>query len=419
MSTTPTPSIAASIGHGREAPPMPRVEAPAHRIRNDAEAIDVARRLAEQFAEESAVRDREGRLPYQEIDVFSQSGLWGISVPQTYGGAGVSCATLAEVTAIISAADSSLGQIPQNHYAMVEAIRLSEREDQQRFFFECVLDGDRFGNAISEVETKTLLDLQTRVTAKGDTFLLTGKKFYSTGALFAHWVPVFAFDDNDRLVIAMAKRDARGLTVIDDWSSFGQRTTASGSVILQDVELESFDIVQHHAVYERPTTMGPLTQILHAAVDAGIARAAIAETIQFVRTYTRPWIDSGQDHGYEDPYTISMVGDLKIKIHAVDALLERAGHLTDAAAANPTDETVAAASIAVAEAKALSTEVSILATNKLFELAGTRSTLEEYNLDRHWRNARTHTLHDPVRWKYHAIGNYWLNNIKSPRSGWL
>ena len=138
-----------------------------------------------------------------------------------------------------------------------------------------------------------------------------------------------------------------------------------------------------------------------------------------MRTYTRPWIDSGQDHGYEDPYTISMVGDLKIKIHAVDALLERAGHLTDAAAANPTDETVAAASIAVAEAKALSTEVSILATNKLFELAGTRSTLEEYNLDRHWRNARTHTLHDPVRWKYHAIGNYWLNNIKPPRSGWL
>ena len=134
MSATPAPSIAASIGHGREAPPMPRVEAPAHRIRDDAEAIAVARRLAEQFVEESAVRDREDRLPYQEIDEFSQSGLWGISVPQTYGGAGVSCATLAEVTAIISAADSSLGQIPQNHYAMVEAIRLSQREDQQRFF---------------------------------------------------------------------------------------------------------------------------------------------------------------------------------------------------------------------------------------------------------------------------------------------
>ena len=66
---------------------------------------------------------------------------------------------------------------------------------------------------------------------------------------------------------------------------------------------------------------------------------------------------------------------------------------------------------------ALSTEVSILATNKLFELAGTRATLDEYNLHRHWRNARAHTVHDPVRWKYHAIGNFALNGIKPPRHG--
>jgi alkylation response protein AidB-like acyl-CoA dehydrogenase len=65
------------------------------------------------------------------------------------------------------------------------------------------------------------------------------------------------------------------------------------------------------------------------------------------------------------------------------------------------------------------TDVSLLAANLLFELAGTRATLEEYNLDRHWRNARTHTLHDPVRWKYHAIGNYFLNGVNPPRHGAL
>ena len=102
---------------------------------------------------------------------------------------------------------------------------------------------------------------------------------------------------------------------------------------------------------------------------------------------------------------------------AADALLERAGRFVDVAVASPNEHSVAEASVAVAEAKAMATEVSLLATNKLFELAGTRSTLEEYNLDRHWRNARTHTLHDPVRWKYHAIGNYWLNGILPPRHG--
>ena len=399
------------------ATPMARVEAPAHVIRDDQEAIAVAQRLAGRFQKESAERDRERRLPRKELDEFSQSGLWGITIPKEYGGAGVSFSTAAEVATIISAADSSLGQIPQNHYYMVEAVRLDGTEEQKQFFFQRVLEGDRFGNAFVEVGTKTVFDFQARLTASGDTFLLNGKKFYSTGAVFAHWVPVVAKDDRERIVLAFIKRDAPGVTIIDDWSGFGQRTTASGTAVFENVEVNSFNIIDHQAAFDRPTPMGAVAQIFHTAVDAGIARAALAETIQFVRQYTRPWIDSGQEHGYEDPYTIYQIGELEVRVHASDALLERAGRFVDAAVAAPTQETVSAASIAVAEAKAMSTEVSLLATNKLFELAGTRSTLEEYNLDRHWRNARTHTLHDPVRWKYHSIGNYWLNGVQPPRHG--
>ena len=399
------------------AAPMPRVDTPAHILRNDTEAIEVAHRLAASFQKESSERDRERRLPRKELDEFSQSGLWGITIPKEYGGAGVSFATAAEVTAIISAADSSLGQIPQNHFYMVEAVRQDGTEEQKKFYLGRVLEGDRFGNAFVERGTKTVFDFQARLTAEGDKFILNGKKFYSTGAVFAHWVPVVAKDDNDRIMIVFVKRDTPGATVIDDWSSFGQRTTASGTAIFENVEVSAFEVIDHQAAFDRPTSMGPVAQIIHAAVDAGIARAALADTIHFIRQYTRPWIDSGREHGYEDPYTIHQIGDVQVRVHASDALLERAGRLVDAAIAAPTEETVAEASVAVAEAKALSTEVSILATNKLFELAGTRSTLEEYNLDRHWRNARTHTLHDPVRWKYHSIGNYWLNGIYPPRHG--
>lgn len=63
--------------------------------------------------------------------------------------------------------------------------------------------------------------------------------------------------------------------------------------------------------------------------------------------------------------------------------------------------------------------MALAAGNLLFELAGSRATLREHNLDRHWRNARTHTLHDPVRWKYPAIGNYLLNGVLPPRRGTL
>jgi alkylation response protein AidB-like acyl-CoA dehydrogenase len=75
--------------------------------------------------------------------------------------------------------------------------------------------------------------------------------------------------------------------------------------------------------------------------------------------------------------------------------------------------------VAVAEAKVAATEASLAASSKLIELAGSRATLAEFGLDRHWRNARTHTVHDPVRWKLRAIGDYWLNGINPPRHGAL
>jgi alkylation response protein AidB-like acyl-CoA dehydrogenase len=108
---------------------------------------------------------------------------------------------------------------------------------------------------------------------------------------------------------------------------------------------------------------------------------------------------------------------MQVSVAASDALLARAGNFVDAAAEDPTVETVAAASIAVAESKAASTEAALYVSNKAIELAGSRATLQEFGLDRHWRNARTHSVHDPVRWKYRAVGDYWLNGINPPRHG--
>jgi SfnB family sulfur acquisition oxidoreductase len=396
-----------------------RPEIAAHVIRDDDEAIRIAHRLAENFAQEASLRDRERRLPRKELDEFSQSGLWGINVPRAYGGAGVSYVTVAEVIKIISAADPSIGQIPQNHLAVLDLIRMSAAEDQKRFFFAEALRGVRFGNAFAESGSKTASDFQTRIARGADGFVLNGRKFYCSGALLAHLVPVAAVDESGKFFLPIVERDAPGLTIIDDWSSFGQRTTASGTVLLENVAVPASHVVPAHRAYDQPTANGPVCQIIQAAVDAGIAKAAIADTIDFVRNHTRPWIDSGQDHGYEDVHSIAQVGDLQIRLHAAEALLERSGRFVDAAIARPDEDSVAAASIAVAEAKALTTEIAILATNRLFELAGTRSTLGVHNLDRHWRNARTHTLHDPVRWKYHAVGNYYLNKVKPPRHAWI
>ncbi|RWL38653.1 MAG: SfnB family sulfur acquisition oxidoreductase, partial [Mesorhizobium sp.] len=399
-------------------PPVPRPTTAAHIIKDDAEAIAVAHRLAAEFVKDSSKRDRERIWPVAELDQFSQSGLWSINVPKAFGGPEVSYATLAKVIEIISAADSSIGQIAQNHLGVVAAIRTVSDKDQQALLFAEVLKGTRFGNAFSEFGSKRAADFETKFTDAGDHVIVNGQKFYSSGALLAHLVPIVALDDEGRAWYAIADRGAPGLTVIDDWSSFGQRTTLSGTVIIDNVKVPKTHLVPGYKGYDKPTADGAIFQIIQVAVDTGIAQAAIDETVNFVRTRSRAWIDSGVDNAWDDPYTIQAIGDLTLRLHAAQALLEKAGHAIDRAVAEPTAETVAHAQIVTAEAKILSTEIAIAATNKLFELAGTRSTLAEHNLDRHWRNARTHTLHDPVRWKYSILGKYFLNGENPPLHAW-
>ncbi len=393
------------------------------RIATDAQALEIAHKLASQFEPRSAERDRKRLLPWDELDAWSASGLGAITIPREYGGADVSYATLAEVFVILSAADGSLGQVPQNHYGLLGVLRELGSDAQKRRFYGEVLAGARLGNAGPErksVDSPTILQGATRLTGEGNSLRLSGRRFYSTGALFAHRIPSRATDDQGRAVQVWVPRDAEGVNVIDDWNSFGQRTTASGSVIFDNVRIDAADVLPLWQLAEKPGLYGPNSQIVQAAIDQGIAEKAVAEAIQFVRERARPWVDSGVANATDDPYIIADVGRLQVGLHAAKEVLLEAGRTLDtiAAQASISADDSARASVAVAEAKVLTTRIALEATEKLFELAGSSATRAAHNLDRHWRNARVHTLHDPVRWKAHLIGNYLLNGVLPRRHSW-
>ncbi|MBB6421938.1 hypothetical protein HDC93_007572 [Streptomyces sp. AK010] len=205
-----------------------------HVIADDAEALAVAAELAVEFRREAAERDVRRRLPHAELDRLSASGLPAVSVPAEFGGADVGAGTLAEIFRMLAAADASLAQIPQSHFVYVNVLRRQGTHAQQEFFFGEVLRGRRFGNAQSEAGTKHVQDIRTRLARRPDgSYVLDGVKHYSTGALFAHWIPVLARADEGTLHVAYVPHDAPGLTVVDDWDGMGQRTTASGTVRLE------------------------------------------------------------------------------------------------------------------------------------------------------------------------------------------
>ena len=389
-------------------------------LRTDNEALEAAHTLAASAREHAGKRDQQRKLPWSLIEAFTRSGLGSISIAREFGGPQVSFVTLAEVFAIISAADPALGQIPQNQVGILSLIAATATQAQKEQLFSSVLQGWRIGNAGPERGSKNTLDIKARIIADGDDFAINGQKFYSTGALFAHWIAVKAVNDEGRQVMAFVRRGTPGLRVVDDWSGFGQRTTASGTVLLNNVRVEAEQVVDSSRLNDAPNIQGAVSQLIQAAIDLGIARGAIADTLSFVRERSRPWIDAKVERNSDDPYVIADIGKLHIELHAAEALLRKAGRVLDEVSAAPIDAPGAArASIAVAEAKVLSTELSLLASEKLFELAGSRASLAEFNLDRHWRNARVHTLHDPVRWKYHAIGAYRLNGTLPARHSWI
>ncbi|WLW57728.1 SfnB family sulfur acquisition oxidoreductase [Streptomyces sp. YU58] len=389
-------------------------------IADDVEALTVVRALAAEFRAGASERDAERRLPRQEVERLSASGLLAVTVPAEHGGADVRQETLAEIFRLLATADASLAQIPQSHFVYVNVIRRQGNAEQREFFYGEVLAGRRFGNAQSEAGTRHVQDIRTRLETRPDgSYTLTGVKHYATGALFAHWIPVLARAEDDTLHVAYVPRDAPGLTVIDDWDGMGQRTTASGTVRLDGVRVPADRVLPHHLTFRGPQLHGAVAQLLHAAIDTGIAGGALAEAAEFVRTKSRPWFESGFETAAEDPLLIQRFGELAVETKASEALLREAARSVDAARADLTDDSAAEASVAVAAAKAHAARTAVEVAGALFEVAGTRSALASLNLHRHWRDARTHTLHDPARWKVQHIGRYVLSGTRPPRHGLL
>ncbi|TCL71840.1 SfnB family sulfur acquisition oxidoreductase [Rhizobium sp. BK251] len=390
-----------------------RVRPAAHRIQSDEEALEIARTLAAGFAKHASDRDINRVLPHDEMDTLSQSGLLGITVPAEYGGLDISNAILAEVIALLAEGDPSVGEILQNHFHVLEVLRADGSEEQRKFFFGRALAGDRFGRSLPEAGPAAPDRTDLRLTPEGPGHRLNGREPYSTGVLFADWLAMFAPDASNRQTMSLVPRGTEGVQLIDDWDGFGQRTTGSGTAAFHNVYVAADATIFFQ---DRPAraTVASVGQLVHAAVDLGIARAAFSETLTFVRDKARHPRGGSPGSVAEDAFTVSKIGQIAIRIEAATAMVERAGKKVDAAQVDATDAHIVDATLAVAAANVLTTEIALDAANTLFELAGAASTRIGLNLDRHWRNARTHTLQDPVGWKYHEVGNYHLNAITLP-----
>ncbi len=393
--------------------------------RLDAETAPlVARRLADELALGDGGRDRVRALPYDQVKAYAAAGLGALTVPLEFGGPALPATTVAEVFRLVSWGDPNVGQVPHSHFVFLNQLRLNgTREQQQRIYSE-VRAGALVANAQSEFGTRHVRDIRTTLTPTREEgeWLLNGEKFYCTGSLFADYLAVLARRDVDGpLQVAWVRTETPGVEIIDDWDAVGQRTTGSGTVRLTDVTVTEEWVTPFAVTFDVPTTYGAFAQLLHAAIDAGIARRALDEASEFVRTKSRPYADAvaiaGVDTAAQDPLVVQAFGEMELAVRSAEALLAEAARRVDEADADLTEASAAEASLAVAAARASSSKVSVEVTSRLLEVSGTRAALTSTNLDRHWRNARTHTLHDPAAWKVQHLGRWAVDGTAPPRHG--
>jgi alkylation response protein AidB-like acyl-CoA dehydrogenase len=369
--------------------------------------------LFEQIREAAGRHERERSLPYEEVRLLADAGFGAVRLPLAEGGGG---ATLAEFFALLvelAAADSNQPQIWRNHIAFVEDRLQPTVEEQNRHWRTLLAEGAVVGGAWSERGNKSFRESSTHVTQGPDGARLTGVKYYSTGSIYADWISVAAKRDEDDLIVMVDAR-APGVQLSDDWTGFGQRTTGSGTASFTDVAVDELSV---YPFLERAPYQEAVYQLVLLATLAGIGRAAHRDLVQSLQHRQRAYPHGLGDVPREDAQLQTVVGRVSALASSAEASVVRAATQLDVAAAAALAEVgeqertqeVNRAAIAVYEAQLTITSDVLEATTLLFDGLGSSAVDESAQLDRHWRNARTVTSHNPRIYKERIVGDWYLN----------
>ncbi|AMU26594.1 dibenzothiophene desulfurization enzyme C [Mycobacteroides abscessus] len=390
-----------------------------------ADPVAVARDLARTWQDGLIERDRAGGSATTEREDLRASGLLSLAVPQRFGGWGADWPTIFEVIREIAKVDGSLGHLFGYHTVCIAFIELLGSSEQTEHVYRQVAQHNWWaGNASSE-NNSHVLDWKVRATPHEDgSYRFEGTKHFTSGATDSDLLLVFGVVQDasalqGSIITAVIPTDRAGVTVNDDWDALGMRRTDSGTVEFHDVEVRADEvlggpnaIINDFFQFQPASLFGPLVQLSFANVYLGIAQGALDAARDYTRTQARPWTPAGVTQAVEDPYVVRAYGEMGIAYQGADAAARDAARLLQTVwdkGRQLTAEDRGELMVCVSGVKALTSQVALDITSRIFEVIGARGTHPRYGFDRFWRNIRTHTLHDPVSYKIAEVGNYILN----------
>ncbi|HUN58632.1 MAG TPA: acyl-CoA dehydrogenase family protein [Candidatus Binataceae bacterium] len=384
--------------------------------------------LLARIAEGASERERDRIPPHEQIQWIRDAGLGRLRIPAKEGGAGASMRELFKVVIDLAAADSNVAHILRAHFWFVEEQLQSSQAHSRKRWLALINEGKIFGNATSEQSGLQVgLFFETTLTpnANGVGYRLNGQKFYSTGSLYSDWVQIFASTPQGTIAGATIPVEREGLTIKDDWDGFGQRLTGTGTTILDNVYAEPAEVTDYGSPFALPPSYQfAFLQLYLQALTAGILRSVQEDAVALVRRRRRSFSHATVERPTDDHQLLQVVGEIAADAFAAEAIVLAAADRIQAAANSvadglPDTDLARDAQIAAAEAKVAIDRFSYQTASRLFDAGGASATQAIYNLDRHWRNARTTSTHNPTFLKASAVGNFLVNGSPPPLNGYF
>ncbi|GAA4739749.1 acyl-CoA dehydrogenase family protein [Nocardioides endophyticus] len=383
--------------------------------------------LLDRIAIDADLRDRDRVAPYEQIAWAKRAGLGRLRVPVSEGGGG---ATLREFFATLIAlaeADSNVAHILRTHFWFVEQ-QLVAVDPAARARGLAVITADQLvGNGFSEQSKHAVgLHFDTTITPHPDGgYRLNGVKFYSTGTMYCDHTQIWASSGDHSIAGAVVPIDRDGVTVEDDWDGFGQRLTGTGTTRLDDVAVYDEEFFDLGDPDDQPTGyMGAFLQLYLQAVTAGILRSVRNDAVSLVQRRARNFSHAASGSATDDRQVLQVVGEISADAFAAEAIVLAAADTIQMAFDSVVDGTPdptasEAAQLAAAQAKIAIDRFSYATAAKLFDVGGASATQRVHNLDRHWRNARVASTHNPTFLKASAVGDHHVNGASFPGNAYF
>lgn len=367
------------------------------------------------IAQGSLAREKGRVFPHDQVRLLGDAGFGTLRIPEEFGGLGASLEQTFDLLADLGAADANIAHIWRNHLAFTEDRLNAPVSDSNDAWLKRFLAGAFVGGGWTEANNVTLANLTTTVIAEDDHWVVTGAKYYATGSLYADWLDVLGRGDDGQLWTALVRADDPGVTLVDDWRGFGQRTTASGSARYANARADVGDVFP---AADRFGYQSHFYQQAMLSVLTGITTAALRDGSAALAARQRNYPQGLSEVPAQDAQLLQVIGQVSADVFAARAALSASSRTLDDIVAGRIDgdhadarTRLVTAEVAVAQAQLVIIAAALQATTTVFDALGASGVSEDLGLDRHWRNARTLASHNPRVYKARVLGDWLINGV--------